>query len=102
MTVSASTKEDIGELIALWRTCFGDDEDGETVLLGADGNEAAFDTPLGGASALDHRPDVRAAWKTALANYCDFLDYKEDCYETVGMVLERCREIERTKAGPSL
>ena len=82
--------------------CFGDDEDGETVLLGADGNEAAFDTPLGGASALDHRPDVRAAWKTALASYCDFLDYKEDCYETVGMVLERSREIERTKAGPSL
>lgn len=27
MTVSASTKEDIGELIALWRTCFGDDEE---------------------------------------------------------------------------
>lgn len=82
--------------------CFGDDEDGETVLLGADGNEAAFDTSLGGASALDHRPDVRAAWKTALASYCDFLDYKEDCYETVGMVLKRSREIERTKAGPSL
>ena len=27
MTVSASTKEDIGELIALWRTCFGDDKE---------------------------------------------------------------------------
>ena len=27
MTVSASTKEDIGELIALWHTCFGDDDE---------------------------------------------------------------------------
>ena len=81
--------------------CYGDDEDGETVLLGADGNEAAFDTPLGGASALDHRPDIKAAWKTALASYCDFLDYREESYETVGMVLERSREIAGMKAGHS-
>ena len=28
-------------------------------------------------------------------------DYKEDCYETVGMVLERSREIAGMKAGHS-
>lgn len=81
--------------------CTGEDEDGETVLLDADGNDTDCDPVLGGASALDHRPDIRAAWKTALASYCDFLDYKEDCYETVGMVLERSREIAGMKAGHS-
>lgn len=82
--------------------CFGEDEDGETVLLDADGNDSALVPCLGGTSALDHRPDVRAAWGTALASYCDFLDYKDDSYMTVGMVLDRARECARTKAGPSL
>lgn len=82
--------------------CTGEDDDGETVLLDEDGNNATFVPVLGGASALDHRPDIRAAWMTALASYCDFLDYKEDCYETVGMVLESSSEIARTKVGPSL
>lgn len=81
--------------------CTGEDEEGETVYLDEDGNDAAFVPVLGGASALDHRPDIKAAWKTALASYCDFLDYKEDCYETVGMVLERSREIAGMKAGHS-
>lgn len=82
--------------------CTGEDEDGETVLLDENGNAATFVPVLGGASSLDQRPDVRAAWKTALASYCDFLDYEEDCYETVEMVLESSREIARTKVGQSL
>lgn len=81
--------------------CTGEDEDGETVLLDENGNDATFVPVLGGASALDHRPDIRAAWKTALASYCDFLDYREDSYETVGMVLERSRESAGMKAGHS-
>ena len=34
MTVSASTKEDIGELVALWHTCFGDDEEYISAFMG--------------------------------------------------------------------
>lgn len=71
--------------------------DYEIYCTDENGNDATFVPVLGRTSSLDQRPDVRAAWKTALASYRDFLDYKEDCNETVGMVLESFREIARTK-----